>query len=45
MFRFIIEYSSLMDIGPWEIGLFLYDDFRKMIFWLVLKLERLVIEL
>jgi hypothetical protein len=40
-FRFIIEYySSLMDFGPWVIiGPFLYEDFRKMIFWLVLKLE------
>jgi hypothetical protein len=39
MFRFIIEYSSLMDFGQWVIGLFLYEDFRKVIFWLVLKLE------
>ncbi len=29
-----IEYSSLKDFG-----LFLYEDFEKMIFWLVLKLE------
>jgi hypothetical protein len=36
VFRFIIEYSSsLRDFGP--IGLFFY--IRKMIFWLVLKLE------
>jgi hypothetical protein len=34
VFRFIIEYSSLRDFGP--IGLFYM---RKMIFWLVLKLE------
>ncbi len=33
--RFIIEYSSLRDFGPWIIGLFLYEDFSKMIFWLV----------
>ncbi len=40
VFRFIIEYnSSLMDFGPYIIGLFLYEDFWKMIFWLVLKLE------
>ncbi len=39
MFRFIIEYSSLRDFGPYVIGLFLYEDFFKMIFWLVLKLE------
>ncbi len=39
MFRFIIEYSSFMDFGPYVIGLFLYEDFLKMIFWLVLKLE------
>jgi hypothetical protein len=25
--RFIIEYSSLMDFGPYGIGLFLYEDF------------------
>jgi hypothetical protein len=37
---FIIEYSSLRDFGPKVIiGLFLYEDFCKMIFWLVLKLE------
>jgi hypothetical protein len=39
VFGLIIEYSSLMDFGPYLIGLFLYDDFWKMIFWLVLKLE------
>jgi hypothetical protein len=39
VFRFIIECSSLRDFGPWVIGLFLYEDFWKMIFWLVLKLE------
>ncbi len=31
--------SSLRDFGPCVIGLFLYGDFWKMIFWLVLKLE------
>ncbi len=41
VFRFIIEYSSLRDFGPpGKIGLFLYEDFWKMIFWLVLKLEK-----
>jgi hypothetical protein len=25
--RFIIEYSSLMDFGPYVIDLFLYEDF------------------
>jgi len=25
--RFIIEYSSLRDFGPYIIGLFLYEDF------------------
>jgi hypothetical protein len=45
VFRFIIEYSSLRDFGPYVIiiiiiGLFLfYEDFWKMIFWLALKLE------
>jgi len=39
VFRFIIEYSSLRDYGPYVVGLFLYDDFWKMTFWLVLKLE------
>jgi hypothetical protein len=39
-FRFIKGYSSLRDFGPWVIiGLFSYEDFWKMIFWLVLKLE------
>jgi hypothetical protein len=38
-FRFIIEYSSLRDFSRYIIGLFLYEDFWKMIFWLVLKLE------
>jgi len=44
VFRFITEYysSSLMDFGPQVVGLFLYEDFRKMIFWLVLKLEILL---
>jgi hypothetical protein len=37
--RFIIEYSSLRDFVPYVIGLFLYEDFWKMIFWLVLELE------
>jgi hypothetical protein len=27
VFRFVIEYSSLRDFGPWVIGLFLYEDF------------------
>jgi hypothetical protein len=32
--------SSLRDFGPkLIIGLFLYENFCKMIFWLVLKLE------
>jgi hypothetical protein len=39
VFRFIIEYSSLRDFGPYLIGLFFYEDFWKMIFWLVFKLE------
>jgi len=39
VFRSKIEYSSLRDFGPKVIGLFLYEDFQKMIFWLVLKLE------
>ncbi len=39
VFRFIIEYSSLMDFGPKVISLILYEHIRKMIFWLVLKLE------
>ncbi len=35
-----------MDFGPHVVGLFLYEDFLKMIFWLVLKLginDRVVI--
>ncbi len=33
--RFIIEYSSLRDLGLYVIDLFLYEDFQKiMIFWL-----------
>jgi hypothetical protein len=39
VFRFIIEYSSLMDFGACVISLFLLRIFEKMIFWLVLKLE------
>jgi len=40
VFRFILEYSSRRDFGPLVIiGLLLYEDFWKMIFWLVLKLE------
>jgi hypothetical protein len=35
VFRFIIEYSIVLR----DFGLFLYEDFRKMMFWLVLKLE------
>jgi hypothetical protein len=41
VFRFIIAYSSLRDFyRPLGIilGLFLHEDFGKMIFWLVLKL-------
>jgi len=42
--RFIIEYSSLRDFGPLGnniiLGLYFYMRiFKKMIFWLVLKLE------
>jgi hypothetical protein len=37
--RFIKEYSSLRDFGSHVVGLFLYKDFWKMIFWLVFKLE------
>jgi hypothetical protein len=38
VFTFIIEYSSLRDFGPEVIviGLFLSEDFGKMIFWVVL---------
>jgi hypothetical protein len=42
VFRFIIEYSKLMGFWPLGnryLGLFLYEDFWKMIFWLRLKLE------
>ncbi len=39
VFRFIIEYSSSRDLSPYVIDLFLYEDFRTMIFWFVLKLE------
>jgi hypothetical protein len=39
VFRFIIEYSSLTGFGLYLIGLFFYEDFWKMIFWLVLKPE------
>jgi hypothetical protein len=39
VFRFITEYSSLRDFGPYVMDLFLYEDFWKMIFWVVLKLE------
>ncbi len=33
VFRFIIEYSSSKDLGPYVIDLFLYEDFQMMIFW------------
>jgi hypothetical protein len=39
VFRFIMEYTSLTDFGPGEVGLSLYEYFWKLIFWLVLKLE------
>jgi hypothetical protein len=43
VFRFLIEYSSLRDfyrpLGSIIIGLFFNEDFWKMVFWLVLKLE------
>jgi hypothetical protein len=39
VFGFIIEYSSLRNFGPQVVGLFLYEDFWKVIFLLVLKLE------
>jgi hypothetical protein len=32
VFRFIIEYTSLRDFGPWVIVLFLCMDFFKIIF-------------
>ncbi len=38
VFIFIIEYSSLTNFGPHVVSLFLYKDFKKMIFWLMLKL-------
>ncbi len=39
VFRFIIEYSGLLDFGPYIVAPFLSEDFQKMIFWLVCKLE------
>ncbi len=39
VFRFTLEYSSLRAFGPQVVGLFLYEYFRKMIFWLMLKFE------
>ncbi len=39
VFTFIIKYNSLMNFDPKVTSLFLYEDFCKMIFWLVLKLE------
>ncbi len=27
VFKFIIEYNSLRDFGPWVIGLFIFEDF------------------
>jgi len=39
VFRFMVEYHSFRGFGPHVIGLFLYEDFLKMRFWLVLKLE------
>ncbi len=39
VFGFIIEYSSLMDFGPYVIGLFYMRIFCEMISCLVLKLE------
>ncbi len=40
-FRFIIEYNSLRDFGPYVIilGLFFYEYFGKMTLWIVWKLE------
>ncbi len=35
----IILYSSLRDFSSLAIGHFLYEDYLKMVFWLVLKLE------
>jgi hypothetical protein len=37
VFRFIIECNNLRDFGLWVTCLFLYEEFRKMTFWLVLK--------
>jgi len=43
VFRFIIEYSTLRDFGPLSNNnrsiFLLYEDFWKMIFWLVSKPE------
>jgi hypothetical protein len=39
VFRFVVEYSRFRDFCPSVIGVFLCEDFLKMIFWLVLKLE------
>ncbi len=45
VFKLIIKYSSLRDFGFLGkiIGLFLYEDSRTMIFWLVLKLDRVIL--
>ncbi len=46
VFGFIIEYSNLTNFDPHVVSLFLYEDFWKMIFWVVLKLainDRVVI--
>ncbi len=32
VFRFIIKYGNVREFGPCIIGLFLYEDFWKMIF-------------
>ncbi len=37
--RFITEYTSLRDFGPYVIGVLLYEDLLKKIFLLVFKLE------
>jgi len=37
--KFVIEYSSLRDFGLHVVGLFLFEDFWKMIFWLVFELD------
>jgi hypothetical protein len=39
VFRFIIKCSSLRHFGPKVVDLFLYKDFLKIIFLLVLRLE------